>query len=160
MTMNDEKHFTLEELSALTSLSRRTIRFYMQIGIVPRPEGANRGAYYLVSHLDRLLEIRKWQNAGISLNRIRELLDNSAGAADIPARRRSTGDISVKSHIFLRPGAELVIDPAEAGFTPEEVRELTQGIMRCFDQIKQNQNQPVIDNTPNGEQSDEERSEE
>ena len=35
----------------------------------------------------------------------------------------------VRSHITIRPGVELVIDPGEAGMTPEQVRKLTRQVI-------------------------------
>ena len=69
-----EQLFTLDEISSLVDLSRRTVRYYIQVGLVDRPDGVGRGARYTNRHLDQLLEIRKWQQAGLSLERIRELL--------------------------------------------------------------------------------------
>ena len=134
--MKEEKHFTLEDLSALTGFPRRTIRYYMQSGLLPGPEGANRGAYYLPGHLDRLLEIRKWQQAGIGLRRIRDLLSGAASLIAVPDRSPVPGEFTVKSHVFLRPGAELVIDPAESGMSPEEVRDMVQRILRVLNKTE------------------------
>jgi DNA-binding transcriptional MerR regulator len=132
--MEDEKHFTLEELSSLTAIPRRTIRFYMQNGIVPKPEGANRGAYYLREHLERLIEIQKWQKAGISLKRIRELLDSSVPAEGSSRTAKNPGEITVKSHIYLSPGFELAVDPAETGMTPQEIRDLVNRFLQIINE--------------------------
>ena len=43
--METKKKFSLEELSELTGISRRTIRFYIQKGLMNGPEGEKRGAY-------------------------------------------------------------------------------------------------------------------
>lgn len=136
LTMKEEKHFTLEELSTLTGFPRRTIRYYMQSGLLPGPEGANRGAYYLPDHLDRLLEIRKWQQAGIGLRRIRELLTGTDSLSAVPDKTPVPGEFAVRSHVFLRPGAELVIDPAESGMSPEEVRDMVQRILRAMNETE------------------------
>ena len=45
LNMKHEKTYTLDELSSLTAVPKRTIRFYVQSGLVPKPEGANRGAF-------------------------------------------------------------------------------------------------------------------
>ena len=80
----NERLFTLDELGSLVDLPRRTVRYYIQIGLVDRPEGAGRGAHYTTRHLDQLLEIRKWQQAGLSLDRIRELLSTGEGEVLTP----------------------------------------------------------------------------
>ncbi len=135
MPMKDEKHFSLDDLSSLTGLPKRTIRFYMQMELVPKPEGANRGAYYLGRHLDRLLEIQKWQRAGLSLQRIRELV-RCPDVKGIPDRPPRQGDVAVKSHVFLRRGVELVIDPREAGLAPEKLAELAQNVLAALNSSK------------------------
>ena len=66
--------YSLQELAALVELPERTVRYYIQLGLVDRPEGETRAARYGERHLEQLLEIRKWQRAGLSLERIfREL---------------------------------------------------------------------------------------
>ena len=37
---------TLEALAACTEVPQRTIRYYIQRGLVPRPHGEKKGAYY------------------------------------------------------------------------------------------------------------------
>ncbi len=128
--------FTLGELCALVELPRRTVRYYIQIGLVDRPEGAGRGARYNRRHLDQLLEIRKWQKAGLSLERIRELL--SAGKTPLvpPSRPRNPGSVAVCSHVFVADGIELVIDPARAGMAPETLRAFTEEVMKLHERMQ------------------------
>ena len=57
--MEIKKKFSLEELSELTGISRRTIRFYIQKGLMNGPEGEKRGAYYTTEHLEDLLRIKR-----------------------------------------------------------------------------------------------------
>ncbi len=40
-----ETKFSIEDLVRLTGLTRRTIRFYVQKGLLKGPEGEKRGAY-------------------------------------------------------------------------------------------------------------------
>lgn len=125
MTPSDSERLSLEELCTLVDLPARTVRFYIQEGLVNRPEGAKRGAYYTREHLERLLTIRKWQRAGVSLERIRELVSEPAGGSELPPEPHPRpGDVSVRSHIVLAPGVELVIDPGRAGLDPQAMREL------------------------------------
>ena len=67
--MTTDQTFALDELATLADLPRRTVRYYIQIGLVDRPEGAARGAFYTRRHLEQLLLVRKWQLAGLSLER-------------------------------------------------------------------------------------------
>ncbi len=128
--------YTLDELSGLVELPRRTVRYYIQIGLVNRPDGAGRGAHYTSQHLEQLLEIRKWQQAGLSLERIRELLSADENEPLIPPLRpRQAGTVEVWSHVVISDGIELTIDPQRANLTPEKVRELVKGVMDLYELI-------------------------
>jgi len=135
MTYANER-FSLDDICTLADLPRRTVRFYIQEGLVDRPKGAKRGAYYTREHLDQLLAIRKWQRAGLNLERIRELVSEPADEEAFPPERpRRPGDVTVRSHILLCPGVELVIDPQQADLTPEEVRRLAREAAALLDRI-------------------------
>ena len=130
------ERFTLDELCSLVDLPRRTVRYYIQQGLVDRPEGEKRGSHYLRRHLDQLLEIQKWQKAGLSLDRIRELLAGTEGEGPLPPpRRKRPGDVEVWSHLLIRDGVELHIEPGQSGLTPEQVRELARGIMALVKKV-------------------------
>ena len=133
------KTFTLDELCALTDLPKRTVRYYMQIGLVDRPIGETRAAHYLNRHLEQLLRIRQLTEAGVSLERIREVL--AGGDTPVPVRQRRPGAIEVRSHLYVAPGIELQISPEEAGMSPEQVRALTSAVMQAFQTIKEKNNE-------------------
>ena len=79
--------YPLAELCVLADLSPRTVRYYVQIGLVDRPQGETRAARYGTLHLEQLLLIKKWTAAGLSLERIRELLHGEQ--APVPPRARA-----------------------------------------------------------------------
>ena len=133
------KTFTLDELCTLTDLPKRTVRYYMQIGLVDRPIGETRAAHYLNQHLEQLLRIRQLTEAGVSLERIREVL--AGGDTPVPVRQRRPGAIEVRSHLYVAPGIELQISPEEAGMSPEQVRALTSAVMQAFQTIKEKNNE-------------------
>lgn len=119
--------YTLEQLSECTDLPVRTIRYYIQRGLVSRPEGEKKGAYYLRGHLEQLLQIRKWVGAGMSLDRVAALL-HGEGPATIPQASSprplaaiSRRDVSV---YHLTEGLELVIDPMRCPLTPAAIARL------------------------------------
>ena len=119
--------FTLDDLCSLTDFSKRTVRYYMQLGLVDRPIGETRAAHYLEAHLQQLLRIKKLTDAGVSLERVRDVL--TGGDEPVPARAKKPGSIDVKSHLFVAPGIELQISPDEAGLTPDQVRALVKAVM-------------------------------
>jgi len=134
-TQMESQTFSLDELCTLTDFSKRTVRYYMQLGLVDRPIGETRSAHYLDVHLEQLLRIKKLTDAGVSLERIREVL--AGEEPPVPARQRKPGSIEVKSHLFIAPGVELQISPEEADLSPEQVRELIKAIMVTAQQVLQ-----------------------
>ncbi|MBF0470563.1 MAG: MerR family transcriptional regulator [Gammaproteobacteria bacterium] len=136
--MNEPTQFTLTELSALVELPVRTVRYYIQTGLIAKPGGQGRGAHYNREHLNQLLEIKKWQKAGLSLERIKTLLQEGRDGVPVPPPMpKNRGDISVCSHIYLGDGIELVIDPQRADLTPELVRALTAGTIQLLNHLKE-----------------------
>lgn len=128
------RRLSLDELATLTGLSARTVRYYIAQCLVDRPEGAKRGAYYTQRHVEQLLLIRRWSEAGLSLERIRELV---AGAPEDPPRRSvAPGSVEVWSRTTLADGLEVHIEPGRAGLAPEQVRALVQGLTTLYRQIR------------------------
>lgn len=70
----EEKHYTIEDLCELTGYTRRTIRYYVQEGLLDPPAGRGRGGFYFDSHLKRLNEIKSLQDKGLKLAAILEVL--------------------------------------------------------------------------------------
>ena len=145
MTIQPEspnESFRLNELCLLADLPLRTVRYYIQQGLVDRPEGETRAARYSRKHLDQLLLIKKWTAAGLSLDRIRELL--AGEQTDVPERSSRRGTVEVVSRLNIADGVELVIEPNRAGLTPEQLRELSRGVMALYDAISaQKTNLPI-----------------
>ena len=131
--------YSLDELAALVELPKRTVRYYIQLGLVDRPDGIAKGARYGPRHLERLLLIRKWQHAGLSLERIRELIEAPDEDA-IPPRPRGRGSVEVWSRLVVDDGVELAIEPGRAGLGPEAVRELFRRVMAAYDDIRKDKN--------------------
>jgi DNA-binding transcriptional MerR regulator len=128
------KTFTLDDLCTLTDLPKRTVRYYMQMGLVDRPIGETRAAHYWAQHLDQLLKVKQLSDAGISLERIAEI--QKGEELPVPAKPRKPGDIQVKSHIHVAPGIELQISPEEADMSPEQIRALVKAVMKTIQEIK------------------------
>jgi len=125
---------SLDDLASLTGVTPRTVRFYIQQGLVSRPEGAKRGAFYLQRHVEQLLMIRRWTDAGLSLDRIRELI---AGApADPPPRAASAGSVEVWSRVTLADGLEVHLEPGRAGLSPAQVRALVRAVTEAYREVR------------------------
>ena len=136
-----EKTFTLDELCTLTDLTKRTVRYYMQMGLVERPVGETRAAHYTSRHLDLLLRVKQLTEAGVSLERIREVM--AGGDTPVPTRQRRPGSVEVRSHLFVAPGLEIQISPEEAGMTPEQVRAFVREVMQAAERVMRKDNDGV-----------------
>ncbi len=69
--------YTIKELSELSGLTPRTLRYYHQIGLL-NPAGIRTSGYrfYGAAEVDRLQQILFFRELGFSLEKIKELLDN------------------------------------------------------------------------------------
>lgn len=137
MNNTDTPRYSIDELAALIELPRRTIRYYIQQGLVDRPIGEKRFAYYTSTHLEQLLTIRKWQQAGLSLDRIREILTGSDDRYLPPPRPRGAGTVEVWSHLVVSDGLEVTLEPSRAGLSSEQAREFFRSVTTLYKQIKQ-----------------------
>ncbi len=134
-----QQRHTIDELSTLVELPLRTVRYYIQLGLVDRPIGEKKAAYYTAAHVDQLLTIRKWQNAGLSLERIREILAAPEAGLLPPPRPRGAGTVEVWSHLVVADGLEITLEPGRAGLSSEDVRALFRGVTALYEQIKRGQ---------------------
>ena len=130
----EDKNYTFEELCALTGLSTRTLRYYIQIGLVDKPIGQTRAAHYLSSHLEKILRIKQLSESGISLERIRDVL--SGGSLPLPERTKRPGQVEVRSHLWVTDGIELEVSPETAGLSPEQLRQFLKGVLQAYEQVK------------------------
>jgi DNA-binding transcriptional MerR regulator len=126
--------YSIEQLAEHAGVSRRTIRYYIELGLVDRPIGETRAAHYTWRHLQQLLQVRKWTDQGLSLERIRDLVHG--GSAPMPERRAAhPGDIEVRSHVTLAAGIELVIEPGHANLSPEQLRQFAREAVAAYQRI-------------------------
>ena len=123
-----------EELCTTVEMPPRKVRYYIQLGLVDRPDGLNKGAKYTVRHIEQLLSVKKWQAAGLSLERIRDLLHGEV--SDLPPKRQTPGSIEVWSRLLIAPGIELNVEAGTAGLSPEELRSFFRTVMATYQGIR------------------------
>jgi DNA-binding transcriptional MerR regulator len=128
LSQTNPKVYSLEDLAGLTGLPRRTVRYYIQLGLVDRPIGETRAAYYTATHLDQLLTVHRYAQEGFSLERIAELLQAPQTRPTAPR----AGAVEVRSHLTVADGVDLVIEPGRARLSPEQVRDLFKKIMGLY----------------------------
>lgn len=130
--------YSIDELASLVGLTRRTVRYYIQLGLVDRPIGETRGAYYTPTHLEQLLTVVKYSKAGLALDRIADLL--SAPQALPPVAPPRVGSVEVRSHLTIADGVELVVDAGRAGLSPDQVRNLFREVLAAYGRVVEETN--------------------
>jgi DNA-binding transcriptional MerR regulator len=75
------KRYGIDELANLVGVSRRTVRFYVQQGLLQPPLGVGRGKHYGPEHLARLRAVKALQVQGLSLDDVRRKI---AGGGESP----------------------------------------------------------------------------
>jgi DNA-binding transcriptional MerR regulator len=66
---------TLKELVKASEVSERTIRYYIQEGVLPPPQGSGQASRYNIEHLRRLSLVRRFKAALLPLSQIKQLFD-------------------------------------------------------------------------------------
>ncbi|MCC6625371.1 MAG: MerR family transcriptional regulator [Deltaproteobacteria bacterium] len=75
MSIDDGRgELTLKELCEESGVSERTVRYYMQQGLLAPAARSGPGVRYPASQLSRLRLIRRWQDEYLPLEQIRKLL--------------------------------------------------------------------------------------
>jgi DNA-binding transcriptional MerR regulator len=117
--VSERARYGVGELAELGGVSRRTVRYYVQEGLLPSPYGLGRGDHYGAAHLERLLQIKAWQEAGQSLDGIRRALSEGTGPREQPAPPRG-----VYRRLTLAHGVELHVSGAVGMPSPDKLTEL------------------------------------
>jgi DNA-binding transcriptional MerR regulator len=81
-----QSSYSLQELTAITGVTPRTVRYYVSEGLLPPPVAAGPRSYYTENHLQRLRLIVHLKDAYLPLREIRRRLqelsdDDIAGAS-------------------------------------------------------------------------------
>lgn len=118
--------YAIGDLATLGGVSRRTVRYYVQEGLIPPPLGVGRGNHYSADHLEQLLRVKAMQEAGRTLDEIRRALGQTRGSRigsqrvveDAPLPR------SLWRRIALARGVELHVASTARLPPPARLREL------------------------------------
>jgi len=96
----EKPYYTIKEICEKSGFTRRTVRYYISEGLLDPPAGRGRGGFYFDSHLKRLRDIKAFQDQGLKLAVIGEML--KIGKTPPPPRER---EIWVRHH--PAPGFEI-----------------------------------------------------
>ena len=84
----DPSPLDLSALADRAGVSTRTVRYYIQQGLLPKPDARGPGAHYTEEHLDRLLLIKRLQKEHLPLAEIRKAIESGAAEAAAPRSAR------------------------------------------------------------------------
>lgn len=97
--------YRIEELCEQFGISRRTVRYYVQEGLLEAPAGRGRGGFYSAAHRERLARILALRAQGLPLALIRrELEADTLGAIGTgPTTAQPEGSVPEEAEQVLRP---------------------------------------------------------
>jgi len=98
----------IHELAQRAGISVRTIRYYIEEGLLPQPSYQGKYSYYTLSYLDRLELIRRLKESYLPLREIREIMGS---LTDSQVRRK------LKEMPLSSP--KLSLGPPPAQLTPK-----------------------------------------
>jgi DNA-binding transcriptional MerR regulator len=99
--------FELSDLCARTGVTARTVRYYIQQGLLRSPGQTGPGAKYDQGHLSRLLLIRRLQHEHLPLAEIRKrlhALDDSSVRALLQQQPHRSSAADYVREVLSRPG--------------------------------------------------------
>lgn len=125
----DPETFDLAELATRSGVSPRTVRYYIQQGLLPAPETRGPGAHYGAEHVDRLRLIRRLQREHLPLAEIRRRISGlDASQVRLLLERTPSKPTSASQYIRTvlaesHPVAALLCEPTASLRTPASLRD-------------------------------------
>lgn len=130
--------YSIDDLCHLTALPKRTIRYYIQLGLVDRPIGETKAAHYVDTHLEQLLRVKKLTESKVPLEKIRQVMSGETEPS--PVTTRTPGSMDVKTHLYVMSGVEVQISAEESGLSPEQIRMLVKEVMAATQRVLKKDN--------------------
>jgi DNA-binding transcriptional MerR regulator len=103
MESNENRTYRISELCDRTGVTKRTVHYYIGRGLLPPAEGAGPASYYTEAHVERILAVRRMQEAYLPLEEIRRRLEEGTDG-DFTFRRFDEG-ATAPAASGPRPGA-------------------------------------------------------
>ena len=140
--MHSAKRFSVGELAELGGVSRRTVRYYVQEGLIPAPVGLGRGGHYTEKHLETLLRVKQMQEQGLPLTEIRGRLTG-------PKRRMENPDgpqlpRELWTRIPVLPGLEIHMSQDLKLPAPQKLQEIVELCRQRFHPRRNNEEEPDV----------------
>jgi DNA-binding transcriptional MerR regulator len=114
LNLDKKQYYSLRELCQLESVTERTVRYYIQEGLLPPPSGAGIFSRYGYEHRLRLQFIKRLKDEFLPLSEIKNLLANRSVAdlealANSPTPSAATGESNAEPRLedWLERGESL-----------------------------------------------------
>lgn len=130
-----DKRYSIGEIAEMTGVPRRTVRFYVQQGLLAPPCGAGRGHYYTDAHVKRLGEIRKLQEAGLALRDIAARLIEGKGDAAVREDAAPFSAAEPWMRFLVAPGCEIHLQTGICRMTASRYGRLQDAIRNIFPEL-------------------------
>jgi len=140
--MSDDPRYAIGDLADLGGVSRRTVRYYVQEGLLPTPHGVGRGNHYSAEHLDQLLKVKSLQEAGRTLDEIRRELTKRPRRPALEApddERAEPLPRTVWRRLIVTPGVELNVAGNVRLPSPGRLEELVVWCRRNFSVVEKDE---------------------
>lgn len=97
-----DTRYGIGELAELAGVSRRTVHFYVQQGLLEPPIGRGRGSHYTAAHLEQLRRVLLLQRQGMPLRRIQDMsIDERSQVLDAQPEHRLVLRLAVARGVTL-----------------------------------------------------------
>lgn len=126
---------SIDDVASAAGVSRRAVRFYVQRGLLPQPNGRGRGRHYDARHVVALGRIRRLQHAGHSLDAIGRILAGEAEpdlTSGTPPRARPALSAGLWTRLEIADGVELQFDATVYNPPVEDLLALKDAIRRIL----------------------------
>ena len=117
-TGRENDMLSIGEAADRAGVSRRTVRYYVQRGLIDPPDGLGRGSTYSSRHLDQIARVVRLQREGMALEDIQDVLE---GRAEPPVKAPHFGAPEVVVRVPIAPGIKLELECGESIPTPDEL---------------------------------------
>lgn len=122
--------YNIETLAKKADVTIRTIHFYVQRGLLPRPEGGGRGHYYTDVHLERLKQIQKWREQGVPLEKMKEEFSGERNWSVATTATPASTEYTNTSHwTRINFGKDIEINFRRGALSPEDVNALRKYVL-------------------------------
>ena len=115
--MSREDRYTIDDLTRMTGVTRRTVRFYVQRGLIPPPTGRGRGRHYGEEHLAGIQRVQNLKRTGKTLDDIGEAMlrpEWTTASQEHAAQRRGGRILLAEEGIWLEVGPGVALPTPDA----------------------------------------------